>query len=106
MDFGEILAVLGWGIGIASAIYVGRERGKSQIITDYDRITTNLRNELHDNDRRCEERLNEQAATISKLEGRMEVLQSQQADSLSAALAPHVIKGVVEALQTGDWNNK
>lgn len=105
MDFGSLVSVSGYIALIVSAVLVGLNRGKSQIIDDYARITANLRNEIHDNERRCDERINEQQATISNLQGRMEILQSQQAESLSAALAPHVVKGVVEALNTGDWGN-
>lgn len=112
MNFDPIAAVVGIAV-IVGGLNLGRGRRQKELIRLGEQQaealrhqTDDLRSEMADNDRRCQEKIAALTADNAELRGMVVVLQEQQTNAIAGAMAPMVAREVVRMLDSGDWGGE
>jgi len=99
-DVGAVVGLVGFVVTVVAAVYVGRNRGKDELIETQQKLIDGLRSEMEDNDRRCNAKIADLQEKVSHLQGKVDVLSEQQGAAIGAAIAPLVAAEVVKALNS------
>lgn len=105
-SLGLILSAFGVAAVVVAAVYVGRSKAKDETIEAQQstigalttRIETLLDSKMEES-HRCEEK-------IAELRGKVDALSIQQTEAIAGVMAPQIVKGLVHALQSGEWGPK